>query len=36
MDTIRKALVANIINPWVALAFCVGFGVGYVTKSIIC
>jgi hypothetical protein len=34
-DAIRKTLVANLLSPWVALAFCVGFGVGYVAKAIV-
>ena len=34
-DKIRSALVAGLINPWVGLAFLVGFGIGYVTKAIV-
>lgn len=28
-DTIRAALIAGLLNPWVALAFAVGLGLGY-------
>lgn len=34
-DTIRAALLKGLLNPWVGLAFCVGFGVGYLVKSVV-
>lgn len=32
--TVQSAILKGLLNPWVALAFCVGFGVGYLSKSI--
>lgn len=34
-DTIRAALIKGALNPWVGLAFCVGFGLGYLSKAIV-
>lgn len=33
-DQIRSVLIKNLLSPWVWLAFCVGFGLGWTGKSI--
>lgn len=34
-NTIRSALLKGLLSPWVALAFIVGFGCGYIIKSLV-
>jgi len=34
-NAVQSAILRGIINPWVALAFCVGFGLGYLVKAIV-
>jgi len=34
-DKIRSTLTANLLNPWVGMAFIVGFIIGYASKAII-
>lgn len=33
-DTVQKAILKGLLNPWVGLAFCAGFGLGYLSKAI--
>lgn len=34
-DKIRSALIKGLLSPWVGLAFCIGFGCGYLAKALI-
>ena len=34
-DTIRAVLLKGLLSPWVGLAFCIGFGCGYLAKAIV-